>query len=527
MAASNEDLLTLAKEEYKKRVKALNVTEIEEKIYQSQEYIQASVEKKNQYLANKIFRPIVKQYLDDPKKWLEEIQKICGNKWDLRISVSDFDRKRMKHMVGPKIAVGELLEVSFLIKGEERAVVYGYTECQKYNLDSVAVKDYTINIVDLPSFFAGLYQYQEIMEECQRLRGLSAEERKNDIGYICVMEMFQKYPLDTFVQTAKERETYRQSCIEKAYAYKKKNKRKRFHYNTHLLVAQCLGKAEMNTYFYCLFQQVMEGEIPLLSYQDMVDYSLEEKSGWKTMTRLGSLSFWGELLNARASLRGTAIANYNSYKDLDSDYARSFMTKKNQSEKLKEQIEASVLQKYFGYVEYDEEVDIQAIRQYEREFERFYKKHLRGLELSKDAVRFRKLGQHHAAGLYYPQVKCLCVDIHEPHSMIHELGHLIDYQFGSLSSQRAFSGIYEKAKLHIRNCMESDDALAKALKSKTKYNMRYYLTPTEVFARSFELYAAYILNEKSSLLKQQYEGIYDTSEENLKLIKEYFGANKK
>ena len=111
--------------------------------------------------------------------------------------------------------------------------------------------------------------------------------------------------------------------------------------------------------------------------------------------------------------------------------------------------------------------------------------------------------------------------------MIHELGHLIDYQFGSLSSQRAFSGIYEKAKLHIRNCMESDDALAKALKSKTKYNMRYYLTPTEVFARSFELYAAYILNEKSSLLKQQYEGIYDTSEENLKLIKEYFGANKK
>ena len=67
MAASYEVLQTLAKEEYKKRVKALNVTEIEEKIYQSQEYIQASVEKKNQYLANKIFRPIVKQYLDDPK----------------------------------------------------------------------------------------------------------------------------------------------------------------------------------------------------------------------------------------------------------------------------------------------------------------------------------------------------------------------------------------------------------------------------------------------------------------------------
>ena len=47
MAASYEVLQTLAKEEYKKRVKALNVTEIEEKIYQSQEYIQASVEKKN------------------------------------------------------------------------------------------------------------------------------------------------------------------------------------------------------------------------------------------------------------------------------------------------------------------------------------------------------------------------------------------------------------------------------------------------------------------------------------------------
>jgi len=522
MSTSYEILQTLAKEEYTKRIKELNISNLDERLYLSQDYVQMSAEKKHRYLANKVFRPVISQYTEDSRKWLEYLQTTCGDMWDLDITIVNEDHEWMDRVVGTKIAVGDLLKVSFRIEESAYAVLYGYTGCQRCDYDVIPEKNQSVSIVDLAGFLAGLYQYRELLEECRRLRTLLAEEREKDPVFCGVVEYLKDRLVNLPVKSPEERRIYCDDFVKRAWEYKRKNLKKRNIYNVHRLIGLKFPKDESNEYFYDRFIQMMEGEIPLLSYCDLVDYSMEEKKGWKCMTLQPPFAFWGALLDARAAARGTVVENFRSYKDLDSDYARSFMTKKNQSEKLKVQIKESVLWKYFGYVEYDEDVELDAIRQYETEFERFYEKHLKKVDLSKDAVRFRKLGQHHAAGLYYPQVKCLCVDIHEPHSMIHELGHLIDYQMGSLSSCSEFTPIYQAARIYLNGCLAAGGDVAKRLKSKTKYNMKYFMTPTEVFARSFELYAAYVLEEKSSLLASEYGGVYDTSEENLVLIKSYF-----
>ena len=61
-----------------------------------------------------------------------------------------------------------------------------------------------------------------------------------------------------------------------------------------------------------------------------------------------------------------------------------------------------------------------------------------------NSIRFRKLGNHKAIGLYYPLIQCLCVDLRNTTSFIHELGHLIDHCMddgGQLSEQPAFFNV--------------------------------------------------------------------------------------
>ena len=71
-------------------------------------------------------------------------------------------------------------------------------------------------------------------------------------------------------------------------------------------------------------------------------------------------------------------------------------------------------------------------------------------------------------------------------------------------------------------CEEQNDAFAKRLRGKTKYNLTYYLTPTEIFARSFEMYAYYVWGQRGSFLRETYGEEYDCSEESIKRIKAYF-----
>ena len=136
------------------------------------------------------------------------------------------------------------------------------------------------------------------------------------------------------------------------------------------------------------------------------------------------------------------------YKDLERTYAKSYMLKKTISQKTKTAMEASLFNNYFGFVEFDADTDLEKVEEIAREFQALKETYLPLVDSSANAIRFRKLGQHKALGLYYPTIACLCVDIHSPSSLVHEYGHLIDYCYGNLSSQYAFAKIRD---MYINN----------------------------------------------------------------------------
>ena len=67
------------------------------------------------------------------------------------------------------------------------------------------------------------------------------------------------------------------------------------------------------------------------------------------------------------------------------------------------------------------------------------------------------------------------------------------------------------------------DALKKSGKVlKGKYSLKYYLTPTEVFARCFEMYVTRCLGLTSSLCKQEEDWAYPEEEKLMQQVKGYF-----
>lgn len=173
---------------------------------------------------------------------------------------------------------------------------------------------------------------------------------------------------------------------------------------------------------------------------------------------------------------------------LSGEYAHSYETKKNIPDKCVRAMARSGFNDFFGYVEFDEECDLRLMTELAKEYRAVAREI--GLDRHPEvSLRFRKLGQHKASGLYYYTLKCLCVDVRYPGSMMHEAGHMLDYEMGHISDTYDFSGIREKyTELMYRFLKESDPDTAKQLNGKTKYNLSYYLLPSEIFARCFEMY---------------------------------------
>jgi len=206
--------------------------------------------------------------------------------------------------------------------------------------------------------------------------------------------------------------------------------------------------------------------------------------------------------------------------------ARVYQTKKNIPEKYLLAMQESEFNQYFSYVEFDDECDLVSIKEIEKEF--------LALKMAcfddakyEATLRFRKLGRHHAAGLYFPCNKCLCVDIRNPSSMGHEYLHMYDYFHGVISSTYDFYEIrnrYGEVLRAFADKLRKEDALKMRLLGSTKYNLKYYLEPTEIFARCGELYFTRIQGVDNSLLKPEYNFAYPKDEQLMKLIGEFYGT---
>lgn len=201
------------------------------------------------------------------------------------------------------------------------------------------------------------------------------------------------------------------------------------------------------------------------------------------------------------------------------NHARSFETKAAIPAGVLEYMANSDFNKFFGYVEIDEDCDLDKVTEAYKIFEAFNEIALKQFPPHKDhALRFRRLGNHKAAGLYYPGYKCLCVDINDPSSFIHEYGHMIDYTMGDLSQKAQFARVYALYKESFEKYISKHTEI----KLTSKYGKGYYLMPTEVFARCFEMYFTRIRKYSNPLLGNCDGFAYPCDDELEKAIKIYF-----
>lgn len=190
-----------------------------------------------------------------------------------------------------------------------------------------------------------------------------------------------------------------------------------------------------------------------------------------------------------------SMENYE--KQQSGDYAKAFMTKKNINKNVLEKMDSTLFTEYgFNFVEIDNDTDLEKLNQVEQEWKDIYSK-LPKINGAKTDLRFRKLGKHNATGLYYPTQHCLCVDIRSVSSMIHEYGHLVDYELfdNVISLSPEFREVIRSYSLEVSKLSKESYVSKKS---------NYYTTPTEVFARGFELYMSKRIETSFMKSKEEY-----------------------
>ncbi len=203
----------------------------------------------------------------------------------------------------------------------------------------------------------------------------------------------------------------------------------------------------------------------------------------------------------------------------NTEVANAFMTKKNIPPKHQDYMKESRFLTVYRYIEVDEDCDLDKMQELEKEF--LALGDIWGKHPYDASIRFRKLGRHHASGLYSPAYQCVCIDVRSPSSYVHEFLHMYDHFHGMLSEGYDFKEIrlqYEAClQEYLSDCEDPD--LKARLNGNSKYNLDYYLVPTEVFARCGELYFTRFRVIKEKLLSAE----WITQEENLllKVLPEY------
>ena len=211
-----------------------------------------------------------------------------------------------------------------------------------------------------------------------------------------------------------------------------------------------------------------------------------------------------------------------------SSYAKSFQTKKHINLQTQEMMKSNKFLMKYGYVELDNDVSLEKFKALENEFEDLSTQ----IYIPKcvdHSFRIKKLGHHRAAGLYYPGQRATIFDLDYPTAYCHELGHQIDHVLsgnGMLSETVRFVHIVELYKEAVNGMiknLDDNDPFKNAWEGKTKFNSAYYCLPTEIFARSFELYL-YEKGIRTSFLPEAFNTpvypLYD--KEYLRLITNYF-----
>lgn len=364
-------------------------------------------------------------------------------------------------------------------------------------------------IVDPGFYFAELIILSEIKKELQKIKSLAEEEREENIFYASLVNECKALTRTTLVPVKSISGKYTDKvtssilslggiCTETF---------------DNLITARKYEMDNSNHRYLSVYSNLL---FYMVSYFDIPIFLLQTENSTPYFNVLKNL--FQNLVKEYQSEKNTA--KYN--KSITSDYASAYQTKKNIPKSVLHAMANSKFNEHFGYVEFDEDCDLEKISIIEKEFLALTKIFNQD-RLNEYSIRFRKLGKHRAAGLYFPSLGCLCVDIDSPNSLGHEYFHLLDYKNNCLSKRYSFQPIIQHYTRLIEEEVRKSDKLLKQWNGNTKYNRDYYLEPTEIFARCGEMYLTHIKQVSNSLVNPDYNGFaYPNNAELLNLIDNYF-----
>lgn len=364
-------------------------------------------------------------------------------------------------------------------------------------------------IVDPGFYFAELIILSEIKKELQKIKSLSVEERAENIFYANLVNECKALTKCSLVPAKSLSGKYTDKIISSILSF-----------------GGCIFTEEINTLKAAQkYEHADSSKRPLSHYSSLLFYMVsyfdipifllqaEKSTPYFSILK----NFFRNLVNEYQSDKNTA--KYN--KAISSDYASAYQTKKNIPKNILHAMSTSKFNEHFGYVEFDADCDLEKISLIEKEFLALTKIFNQD-RLNEYSIRFRKLGKHRAAGLYFPSLGCLCVDIDSPNSLGHEYFHLLDYKNNCLSKRYSFQSIIQLYTCLIEEEVKKSDKL-KQWNGNTKYNRDYYLEPTEIFARCGEMYLTHIKQVSNSLVNPDYNGFaYPNNADLLYLIDNYF-----
>lgn len=159
--------------------------------------------------------------------------------------------------------------------------------------------------------------------------------------------------------------------------------------------------------------------------------------------------------------------------------ATVWMDKKNPDAVRQDMMDNTALKGDFRHVEIDNDVDPVEYADFERSYQDAKEKLPPIPDGKEPELRIRKLGKHNATGLFSPGHNTIAVDVRTSGSFVHEYGHYCDTVVQNNASLRGdFRQITQKYSRDL-------DIPAEVGEQKREY----YTTPTEIFARGFELYS--------------------------------------
>ncbi|MCF0119681.1 MAG: hypothetical protein HUJ64_08005, partial [Limosilactobacillus mucosae] len=330
-----------------------------------------------------------------------------------------------------------------------------------------SVGSWKLGNANLPIGYAKLQN--DVLTEFDKREGFASTEEKNDVRSV----IEHRLALLAKPQYAKEFPSWFETT--------------KFGDWTH---EEYLARTEQDPRFDDKNRRVYVQKTPL----GQITHSLSEERWHDARISNQAISFLNDYLNDTYNV----VIEQRYERDLDKQtHARAWEQKKQINKETQAMMDQTQLKKYFSSVELDNDVDLELYKQVSPEM-------MNLLELlpagdDKPILRLRKLGNYKAQGMYVPSKNTLVVDFRRPGeiyqgmskdagsagytSFIHEYGHYLDRHLipgeKPLSLQPEFRKILQAYQRNVDEKFQ-DTPLAK--------KKGYFTTPTEVFARAFELY---------------------------------------